>query len=570
MRTILLLYKRKIPLLLFMALLYAVAAFCELLMPYQMGIIVSQGIKAGNQEVIKESGIIMAVLGVAALVVSSLIVRINSRLATSTERELRTKLFKKINELTFEEFSSVGTSGLLTRVDSDIGSLAGFASSGVFALLNVPITFIGGVLLIMSKDALIGIVMLCVSPIVLIFACLLAKRLDYLWDRGEKLTDEQNRLVRERLSGIRVLRAFDKEQEKHEKTKKATKEMVLSYIKANVLSGFINPVATLLLNLATVVIIAISANRISYQSALTAGDIISGVQYIAIILNGLLTLSWTITWLPQVGVATKRINEVLQLKGGSQGKTEEEISSGSISIKDLTFTYPDSKTPTLKNINMQINHGEKIAIIGGTGSGKSTLIKLLLAFYPITSGEITLDNKSYSLGIESSVRKNISVALQKAMIFEGTLKENIACFCNDYSEESILKVISVAQLDGFLKDKGGLEFELKQYGANISGGQKQRINIARTILRPASVFVFDDSFSALDFLTESKLRKELNEYLLGKTQIIVTQRIATAMKCDKIFVMERGEIVGEGVHDELVKDCEVYSELYRSQIGGGL
>ena len=553
-----------------MALLYAVAAFCELLMPYQMGIIVSQGIKAGNQEVIKESGIIMAVLGVAALVVSSLIVRINSRLATSTERELRTKLFKKINELTFEEFSSVGTSGLLTRVDSDIGSLAGFASSGVFALLNVPITFIGGVLLIMSKDALIGIVMLCVSPIVLIFACLLAKRLDYLWDRGEKLTDEQNRLVRERLSGIRVLRAFDKEQEKHEKTKKATKEMVLSYIKANVLSGFINPVATLLLNLATVVIIAISANRISYQSALTAGDIISGVQYIAIILNGLLTLSWTITWLPQVGVATKRINEVLQLKGGSQGKTEEEISSGSISIKDLTFTYPDSKTPTLKNINMQINHGEKIAIIGGTGSGKSTLIKLLLAFYPITSGEITLDNKSYSLGIESSVRKNISVALQKAMIFEGTLKENIACFCNDYSEESILKVISVAQLDGFLKDKGGLEFELKQYGANISGGQKQRINIARTILRPASVFVFDDSFSALDFLTESKLRKELNEYLLGKTQIIVTQRIATAMKCDKIFVMERGEIVGEGVHDELVKDCEVYSELYRSQIGGGL
>ena len=553
-----------------MALVYAVAAFCELLMPYQMGVIVSQGIKAGNQEVIKESGIIMAVLGVAALVVSSLIVRINSRLATSTERELRTKLFKKINELTFEEFSSVGTSGLLTRVDSDIGSLAGFASSGVFALLNVPITFIGGVLLIMSKDALIGIVMLCVSPIVLIFACLLAKRLDYLWDRGEKLTDEQNRLVRERLSGIRVLRAFDKEQEKHEKTKKATKEMVLSYIKANVLSGFINPVATLLLNLATVVIIAISANRISYQSALTAGDIISGVQYIAIILNGLLTLSWTITWLPQVGVATKRINEVLQLKGGSQGKTEEEISSGSISIKDLTFTYPDSKTPTLKNINMQINHGEKIAIIGGTGSGKSTLIKLLLAFYPITSGEITLDNKSYSLGIESSVRKNISVALQKAMIFEGTLKENIACFCNDYSEESILKVISVAQLDGFLKDKGGLEFELKQYGANISGGQKQRINIARTILRPASVFVFDDSFSALDFLTESKLRKELNEYLLGKTQIIVTQRIATAMKCDKIFVMERGEIVGEGVHDQLVKDCEVYSELYRSQIGGGL
>ena len=568
MRALLSLYKKYLPQLLATALLYALAAVCELLMPYEMGIIVSKGIKGQDQTVLTSSGIIMAILAVSALLISIFTVRLNAKVASSFECDLKIKTFKKINSLSFEEFSSIGTSGLLTRINDDITTLSELASSGIYTIVNVPITFIGGVILIINKDLLMGIVMLCISPLVIIFALLLAKRLDYLWDRGDKLTDEQNRHVRERLSGIRVLRAFEKEEEKHGKIEKATKEMVKSYIRANTLSGFINPVATLLLNGATVIIIAISASRISYQSALTAGDVISGIQYVGLILNGLLMLSWTLTWLPHVGVCVRRVNEIFTLKGGKENANNGQIICGNIEVKDLTFYYPKAKAPALEGINFSATYGEKVAIIGGTGSGKSTLVKLLLNFYPIENGKITLGEKLYSEDLTSDIRKSISVALQKSMIFEGSVKDNVTCFSTNYKDDEVLKVCRISQLENFLQEKGGLDFDLKQYGANISGGQKQRINIARTILKPASVYIFDDSFSALDFLTESNLRKELNKYLQNKTQIIITQRIATALKCDRIYVLDGGKIVGEGKHEHLLKNCEVYAELYRSQIGG--
>ena len=245
-----------------------------------------------------------------------------------------------------------------------------------------------------------------------------------------------------------------------------------------------------------------------------------------------------------------------------------ELLKGEISIENLTFTYPSSSLPTLKGINFKATCGEKVAIIGGTGSGKSTIAKLIAGFYPIENGKITFGGKVYNSDMVGSVRKSLSLALQKSMIFEGSVKDNITCFNNDYSKEQVLKVASVAQLNSFLQEKGGLNFELKQYGANISGGQKQRINVARTILKPASVYLFDDSFSALDFLTESNLRKELNAYLKDKTQIIITQRIATAMKCDRIYVLDNGEVIGCGKHKELLQTCKVYRELHHSQMGG--
>lgn len=570
MRALLTLYKKYLPLLVVTAFLYALAAICELLMPYEMGIIVSKGIKAQDENVLKTSGIIMAILAVSALLISLFTVRINAKLASSFERDFKVKMFKKINGLTFEEFSSIGTSGLLTRINDDISTLSELASSGLFALVNVPITFIGGVILIMNKNLLMGLVMLGVCPLVLLFTMLIAKRLDYLWDRGDKLTDVQNRLVRERLSGIRVLRAFDKEEERHQKIKTATKEMVLSFIRANTLSGFINPIATVLLNLATVAIIAISANKISYQSALTAGDVISSIQYVGLILNGLLTLGWTLTWLPHVAVCVRRTNEVFALKGMDESAEDGKLLAGELIVNNLTFSYPNAKTPSLEGINFSVAYGEKIAIIGGTGSGKSTLCKLLAGFYPVEKGVITFGDFDYFYKNPKSIRKSISVALQKSMIFEGSVKENVTCFSGDYTLSQVEKVCSVSQLDNFLKEKGGLDFTLKQYGANISGGQKQRINIARTILKPASLYIFDDSFSALDFLTESKLRKELNDYLKGKSQIVITQRIATAMKCDKIYVLEDGKVVGCGTHERLLESCTVYQELHRSQLGGGL
>ena len=566
---ILSLFKKQLPLILLATLLHAISALCALFMPYEMGIIVSDGIKQQNAVVLKECGIIMGILAVTTLVLSIITVRVNTRIANTFEKELKIKVFKKVNSLTFEQFSSIGTSGLLTRANDDISTVRETVSSSINTIINLLVYYVGGVVLVMAKDKLIGIIMLCVSPIVLLVGYLLARKLDKLWEYGDKKTDEQNRHVRERMSGIRVLRAFDKEQEKHEKTAKATKEMVLSFITANRLSGLINPIITVIFNLASVIIVMVSANRISYQSALNAGDIISSIQYIALISSGLIMLSWSFSWLPHVGVCLRRIGEIFAFEN-SESEQIESFLSGDLVVKNLTFTYPGGGQPVLKNIDFSINKGEKVALIGGTGSGKSTLVKLLLGFYNAQEGKITFGDTEYSESNTKSVRKSVSVALQKAMIFQGMVGQNIACFSKDYTDEQIKEVASVSMLDDFLAEKGGLTYELKQLGSNISGGQKQRVSIARTIIKPSSLYIFDDSFSALDFLTESQLRARLNEYLRGKSQLIITQRISTAMHCDKVYVMDKGEIVAVGDHNQLLKSCEIYNQLYRSQMGGGL
>ena len=562
---ILSLIKKQLPLILLTTFLHALSALCALFMPYEMGIIVSQGIKLQNATILKECGIIMGVLAISTLVLSLVTVRLNAKISNDFEKQLKISVFKKINSLTFEEFSSIGTSGLLTRVNDDISTLRQTFSNTIFLIISILVYYVGGVVLVMIKDKLIGIIMLCISPIVLLICWLLASKLDKLWEYGDKMADAQNKHVRERMSGIRVLRAFDKEQEKHNKTSEATKEMVLSFITANRLSGLINPIITVVFSLATVAIIAVSADRISYQSALNAGDIISSIQYISLISSGLLMLSWSLSWLPHVAVSARRIGDIFAFNENKSDENEELL-TGDINIKDLTFTYPEAGAPTLKNINFSIKQGQKVAIIGGTGSGKSTLIKLLLNFYQPDSGTINFGGTLYTKTNFKQVRKSVSVALQKAMIFQGTLLDNITCFSNEYNEEKVKEVVSVAQLDQFLVEKGGLSFELKQLGTNVSGGQKQRINIARTIIKDSSLYIFDDSFSALDFLTESQLRSRLREYLKGKSQLIITQRISTAMHCDSIYVMDRGEIIAFGSHEELLKNCEVYQEIAMSQL----
>jgi len=346
-------------------------------------------------------------------------------------------------------------------------------------------------------------------------------------------------------------------------------EMVKSYIRSNILSGFLAPFASLLLNVATVAIIYFSSKHISYQSAFTAGDVIACVQYIGLILNGLIVLSWGLVLIPHVFVSSKRVRQVLELKGAESSDKKGEVLNGDLKIENLSFHYPDgSDELVLEGITMSVKNGEKVGVIGGTGSGKSTLIKLLCGFYSPTSGNIYLGNKNYNSLDIADIRQSVSVALQKAMIFQGTLKENVTAFNDSVPDEEVQKIIEIAQLKEFVNEKeGGLYHELKQSGSNLSGGQKQRVNIARTIFKNASLYVFDDSFSALDYLTESKLRKRLNEFLAGKKQLIITQRIATAMKCDRIYVFDGGKCVNAGTHNELLNSSEIYRELYRSQLG---
>lgn len=550
------------------ALFDAISTLCSLFMPYLMSGIVNQGIAEKNLERIYELGGQMLLLAAVGLVCALFTAKINAWVAGGFTYEMQNMMLQKINSLTFEEYSSIGTSSLLTRSTDDVMTLQEVAGSMAYALVSVPIMIIGGIVLSFFQDRTVALVMIVMVPLALFLVSRITKRLGGLWEFADKKMDDQNRMVRERLAGLRVIRAFDREAFEHQRISEATTQMTGSLIKSNVLSGLINPVCLFLLNMVSVLVLYVGSVKIASGALLTAGDLIAVVQYIALISNGVLALSWTIAWLPHVRVSLRRINEVLQLEGTKQEGWGEKL-GGSVQLSHVSFTYPDSETETLHDVSMDIREGEQVAIIGGTGSGKSTVIKLLLAFYRPDSGEIRLGGKDYRQTTRESIRDNLSVALQKSMIFEGTAGENIRMGKPDATDDEVMEAAEIAHIGEFIREqKEKLNYRLAQLGTNISGGQKQRFGIARTIIKPASVYVFDDSFSALDYLTESRLRRALNRYLTGKTQIIVTQRAATAMRCDRIYVMDQGETVGSGTHEELMKNCRIYQEIYHSQLGG--
>lgn len=548
--------------------LYLVASASALAMPNLMSRIIDDGIRNSNIKTVYILSGIMLSIAVVSFLLAIVGKKMNAVVSNSIAEDMRNDVFEKINSLTFEEFSSIGSSSLLTRANEDVFALQDVANSFVYAVTNVPVMLFGGVILSLLKDFSIALILLSVIPIVAFIVFLLVKKMGRLWEISNKYCDKQNKLVRERLTGIRVIRAFDKERYEHGRISEATDVMADNMIRANVLSSLITPVSLLLLNVVTVAVIYVGAIRMQNPAILKAGDIIAIIQYVGIASNGLLAAVWVFAWLPHFKVSARRVNEVLSLKGVPESEGKAKYIRGDIRITNLSFTYPHAKLPALTDVNMNIEEGETVAIIGGTGSGKTTLIKLLAGFYEPTEGTILFGGYDYSALTTDDVRSNISVALQKSMIFEGTIKDNVMMSETDAGDEEVFHALETARMADYVNShKEGIYYELSQSGANLSGGQKQRINIARTIFKKSSVYVFDDSFSALDFLTESKLRRALSVELKGKTQIIITQRISTAIHSDRIFVMANGKIVGEGSHDDLINTCEIYKEIYASQMG---
>lgn len=548
--------------------LYLVASASALAMPNLMSRIIDDGIRNSNIKTVYVLSGIMLSIAVVSFLLAIVGKKMNAVVSNSIAEDMRNDVFEKINSLTFEEFSSIGSSSLLTRANEDVFALQDVANSLVYAVTNVPVMLFGGVILSLLKDFSIALILLSVIPVVAFIVFLLVKKMGRLWEISNKYCDKQNKLVRERLTGIRVIRAFDKENYEHGRISEATDVMADNMIRANVLSSLITPISLLLLNVVTVAVIYVGAIRMQNPAILKAGDIIAIIQYVGIASNGLLAAVWVLAWLPHFKVSARRVNEVLSLKGVPESEGKAKYIRGDLRITNLSFTYPNAKLPALTDVNMNIKEGETIAIIGGTGSGKTTLIKLLAGFYEPTEGTILFGGYDYSSLTADDVRSNISVALQKSMIFEGTIKDNVMMSQTDAGDEEVFHALETARMADYVNShKEGIYYELSQSGANLSGGQKQRINIARTIFKKSSVYVFDDSFSALDFLTESKLRRALSVELKGKTQIIITQRISTAIHSDRIFVMANGKIVGEGSHDDLINTCEIYKEIYASQMG---
>lgn len=550
--------------------LYTLQTLCSLFMPYFMSSIVEGGIRNADMRYVLVSSGIMCGLAVLCLALSLVINRISTRLTARFTVYLRRRLFEKVNSLSAEQFSAIGTGGLITRTTEDASWLEDTVGMIPMVLGGVPILFFGGVVLSFTVDRILPLIIIAVTIPALAFTIAIVSKMDGLWEKSEKYVDEQNRIMRERFSGVRVIRAFDKERYEHERTKKATFNMCKSFIKANVLGGMIQPVADLLLNLATVAVIYVGAIRLETSTTLRVGDVVAVVQYISLIITAILTVSWTISLIPHDKICLRRIYEILDMpEDPDECRSDGKTLGGAVSLKNVTFCYPGAQAAAVKNVNMEISDGETVAIIGGIGSGKTTLTKLILDFYKPSEGTLSLGGEDYGGLTSGTVRDNVAIALQKSMIFECSVKDNVKMGNKDATDGEVEEALAVAQMSDFIASQpDGVDYMLKQSGTNISGGQKQRINIARTMLKKASVYIFDDSFSALDYMTESNLRRALNGYLRGKTQIIVTQRAATAMRCDKVFVMDGGAVVGNGTHAELLVSCPVYREIYDSQLGG--
>ena len=438
-------------------------------------------------------------------------------------------------------------------------------------ILIIPLMFLGGVILCMRKDLTLSLVILCVVPLLIGAGLLLSKRIEHLWEVADEQCDKQNDLVRERLRGIRVIRAFDRERFAHEKITDATRVMADNLIRANVSMEIIDPAAAFVMNTAALLIVYLGGVRMERGSGLTAGDVFAIIQYINIILGAIVSVSYDIVMLPHVRVAVRRLGQITESDGLEDDSPAEGVSfSGAIDLDHASFTYPGSSLPALSDVDIHIRPGEWVSVIGGTGSGKTTLAELLLAFRAPTEGELRFDGQNAAELSPKDVRNNVSCSLQKSMLYAGTVAENLRMGKPDATDEELWAALELAQIAPFLREKPeGLEFKLEQAGTNVSGGQKQRLAIARAILKDAPIYIFDDSFSALDFLTEAKVRKALNEKLKGKTRIVITQRVVSAMHSDRIFVLANGALVGEGTHEELLKSCSIYREIYLSQTGGG-
>ena len=551
-------------------LLMAISTVCELLLPSIMSDILNTGVYNADLNYIFRCCAKM--LAVALVSLGSVLGGwyISSRVVAGFCADLRLGVFRKVNTMRFEDISRMGSSALLTRSTHDVGTLSWVASMLSGSIITIPVLFIGGVVLAMGKDPVLSLVLLLFIPLVFVVVVKVGKKIEPLWETSDKYMDKQNDIVRERLHGIRVIRAFNSEPREHKRIEDATHVMAENIIRANVSMGVISPLTIALMNLAVVLIVYLGGFRMERGiSSASGGDIFAVIQYITLIMNGVVMAAFSIVMYPHAKVAAKRIGEVLEVESPAEPEEEDLHFSGDIRLENLSFGYEGAAENAVSDISLHISPGQQVAVIGGTGSGKSTLVQLLMGFRRPSAGHIYFDGRDSMSISPKTIRANISCVLQKAAIYSGTIRKNIAMGKPGATDQELLAAAEIAQMGDYLASlPDGLDHELTQSGKNLSGGQKQRVCIARAVLKNAPIYIFDDSFSALDFLTEARLRRALAERTQGRTRIVITQRVSSAMSCDCIFVMDKGRLVDAGSHQELLERCKIYQEIYVSQTGG--
>ena len=499
---------------------------------------------------------------------------LSTKVASGFSYTIRKNLYYHIIDLTKEEMQDFSVASLITRTTNDITQIQMIISMGLQMLIKAPIMAIWGIIKILGKSWVLSgitaifVIVICAVVLTVMSICIPRFR------KVQKMTDNINRVARENLTGINVVHAFNAEDYQNTKFDKPSKEMMNLQMKNQKLFALIQPTMNLGMSGLTLAIYWVGAallNKTAQDAQIGMfSDILAFTTYATYIVMSFMMLVMIFMLVPQAQVSAERINEVLTKEVNiKEGKKEEGNETGEIEFKNVSFSYPNSSEQELNNISFSVHKGETLAIIGSTGSGKTTLVNLIPRFYDVTTGEVIIDGinvKDYKF---DTLYNKIGFVTQKAVLFSGTVKDNVLFgeTKNEFTNQDLQSALEISQSSEFVNKFSEKEnYHIAQLGRNVSGGQKQRLNIARAIARKPEILVFDDSFSALDYKTDALVRKGLNEKYRDITKVIVAQRVGTIRHADKIIVLDRGEIKGMGTHEELLKSCEVYKEIAKSQL----
>ena len=548
-------------------------AFFELMVPLVMANIIDYGISNRNMGYIGKMGLLLLLLGVVGLASSITAQFFAAKAAVGVSTKLRQALFDHIEDLSFTDIDKAGTSTMITRMTSDVNQVQSGINMTLRLFLRSPIIVFGAMIMAFTIDVKCALIFVVAIPLlsIVVFGIILSTI--PMYKKVQSRLDQVLGITRENLTGVRVIRAFHQEAKEEERFRENNEALSAMQIFVGKISACMNPVTYVIVNGAIIALIYTGAVQVNIGN-LSQGEVVAIINYMNQILVELVKLANLIVTMTKALACAERVASVFDIGadaayvGAQDQKLADKVDKSApfLDFKHVSLTYQGAGAPTLQDMNFTVNRGDTVGIIGGTGSGKTSLVNLIPGFYPATEGEILLEGRDIKTMSDEELRGRIGVVPQKAVLFKGTIRSNLQWGKPDATEEEMWKALELAQASEVVEGKDGkLDATVAQNGKNFSGGQRQRLTIARALVREPEILILDDSASALDYATDAKLRAALRTLEDKTTTFIVSQRASTIRHADKIIVLDDGEIAGVGTHDELLKDCTVYQEIYYSQ-----
>ncbi len=552
-------------------LLMLIEVITDLLQPTLMAVIIDQGIAQGNTALIIKTGSAMMAIAVLGFLGGMGCISTSSIASVNFSTDLRSAVYKKAQQFSFANLDKFETSSLITRLTNDIFQVQTVALMSMRILVRAPLLCIGGLIMAIRINAKLASIFGVAIPMLVISIILIVKKGFPLFKIVQQKLDKVNGVMRENLTGVRVVKAFVRADFEKARFNTVNDDLRGATIRVSRLMIRVMPLMMLIMNLSIVAVIWFGGIQV-VQGTIQVGQIMAFINYMMLILFSLLMVAFVLVMFSRAKASVDRINEVLETEVDivdARDASDEPIATGSIVFDNVSFKYKGGcGDPVLKNISFTANLGETVAILGGTGSGKSTLVNLIPRLYDVTAGRILVDGRDVRTMKLKALRERISVVLQESILFSGSIKENILLGKEDATEQEIVEAAKAAQAHDFIKRfKEGYETQLGQRGVNVSGGQKQRLAIARALIKKPAILILDDSTSAVDLGTEYRIQKALKEMMKNTTCIMIAQRISTVLNADKILVLEDGKIVGQGTHEVLLSSNPIYQDICRSQLG---